>query len=82
MGQQKGQHIHDIENLQRKAIRIMNFESKYAPSKPLIIGGKVKHELRVQIHELRVPIHKLRVPIHELRVQVYELRVQMHELKD
>ena len=26
-GQQKSQHIHDIENLQRKAIRIMNFKS-------------------------------------------------------
>ena len=26
--QQKSQHIHDIENFQRKTIRIMNFKSK------------------------------------------------------
>ena len=34
--------------------------------KQMINGGKVKHELRVQIHELRVRIHELRVQIHEL----------------
>ena len=39
-GQQKSQHIHDIENLQCKAIEIMNFKSKYAPSKPLFIDLK------------------------------------------
>ena len=39
-GQQKSQHIHDIENLQCKAIEIMNFKSKYAPSKLLFIDFK------------------------------------------
>ena len=39
--QQKSQHIHDIENLQRKAIRIKNFKSKYAPSKLLFIESKI-----------------------------------------
>ena len=41
MGQQKKQHIPDIENFQLKAIRIMNFKSKYAPSKPLFIDSKI-----------------------------------------
>ena len=31
--QRKSKHIHDIE-LQRKAVRIINFKSKYAPSNP------------------------------------------------
>ena len=48
----------------------------------ILMGGKVKHELRVQIHELRVQIYELRVKIHELRVQIHELRVQIHELED
>ena len=34
----------------------------------LFIGGKAKHELRVQIYELRVQIYELWVPIHELQV--------------
>ena len=40
-GQQKSQHIHDIGNLQRKTIRIMNFKSKYTPSKPLFTDSKI-----------------------------------------
>ena len=37
----KSQHIHDIEILQCKAIRIMNFKSKYVPSKPFLIDSKI-----------------------------------------
>ena len=40
-GTTKNQHIHNTENLQRKAIRITNLNSKYAPSKPLFIGSKI-----------------------------------------
>ena len=42
--------------------------SRHSPERKVtgIKGGKVKHELRVQIHELRVQIHELRVQIHEL----------------
>ena len=38
-----------------------------------LYGGKVKHELRVQIYELLVQIHELRIEIHELQVQIHEL---------
>lgn len=39
-GQQKSQHIRDIENLQRRAIKIMHFKSKYSPSNQLFIDSK------------------------------------------
>ena len=38
-----------------------------------IRGGKVKHELRVQICEVRVQISELLVQIHEVRVQIHNL---------
>ena len=40
-GHQKRQHINGIENLQRKAVSIMNFKSKYVPSKLLFIDSKI-----------------------------------------
>ena len=40
-GQQKNQHITDIEYLQRKALRIINFKGKYTPWKPLFKDSKL-----------------------------------------
>ena len=41
MGTTKKPTYCDIENLQHNRIRIMNFKSKYAPSKLLFIGSEM-----------------------------------------
>ena len=60
---------------------VINFDCELRLLCALFLGGKVKHELRVQIYELLVQIHELQVQIHELRGQIHELQVQIHELR-
>ena len=45
--------------------------------KRLVKGGKVKHELRVQIHEFRVQIHELQVQLVLLSFQLGLLSIQL-----
>ena len=40
MGTTKNPNIHEIKNLQRKSVRIINFKSKYVALKPLFIDSK------------------------------------------
>ena len=40
-GQQRNQHITDVNDLHRKALRIINFKGKYSPWKPLFKESKI-----------------------------------------
>ena len=43
-GQQKSQHITDISDLHRKAIKIKSFEGKYSPWKPMFKESSIYND--------------------------------------
>ena len=51
--------------------------AKFIHLKRLVKGGKVKHELRVQIYEFRVQIHELQVQLVLLSFQLGLLSIQL-----